>query len=177
MQDHVAGEGGGGAAIHVNDHELGSDEIEQLQATYGVPPTPGRYWYDRRSGLYGVAGQAGMGFMLPGHEFGELDRSCSAGNTGVLVNGRELPNLEWMLWSQILGAAIHPGGYWLDANGDAGIEGNPMPLVNFVQAAAASAGMGSNNIWSSRLGAGNYDQGGKRGYVSVPGHGPIGYGF
>jgi hypothetical protein len=27
------------------------------------------------------------------------------------------------------------------------------------------------------LGAGNFDSGGQRGYVSVPGHRPIGYGF
>lgn len=178
MHDSAAGEGGSGTGIHVNDLELTSSELEQLQSTYGVTPSPGYYWYDPRSGVYGAAGQAGVGFMMPGHEFGALDPECSDGNTGVFVNGRNLPNLEWMLWSRILGAAIHPGRYWLDANGDAGLESNPMPLVNFVQAAAASAGgTGGDNIWSSRFGAGNYDQGGARGYVSVPGHGPIGYGF
>ena len=177
MQDHPVGEGGEATGIHVNGRELSDHEVGQLQATYGVPPTPGSYWYDGRSGLYGISGQAGMGFMMPGHDLGDLDAGCSGGSTGVFVNGRQLPNLEWMLWSQILGGAIHPGRYWLDGNGNAGMEGNPTPLVNFVQAAAASSGAGSNNIWSSRFGAGNYEQGGERGYVSVPGHGPVGYGF
>ena len=179
MQENAAGEGGAGTGVHVNDHEISHAELAALQSTYGVTPTPGRYWYDGRSGMYGVVGQAGMGFMLPGHEFGPLDPACSGGQTGIFVNGRQLPNLEWMLWSRVLGAAIHPGSYWLDANGNAGIEGNPMPLVNFVQsAAAATGGMGGgDNIWSSRFGAGNFDQGGARGYVSVPGHGPVGYGF
>jgi hypothetical protein len=34
-----------------------------------------------------------------------------------------------------------------------------------------------DNFWSTRFSAGNYDSGNQRGYVSVPGHGPVGYGF
>jgi len=177
MQENVEGGGGTGTGVHVNDHKLTSDELTQVQSTYGEMPSPGHYWYDSRSGMYGVAGQAGLGFMLPDHDFGSLDPECSSGSTSVFVNGRQLPNLEWMLWSQILGAAIHPGHYWLDANGNAGLEGNPLPLVNFVQAVADAGTGGGDNIWSSRFGAGTYDQGGARGYVTVPGHGPIGYGF
>ena len=69
-----------------------------------------------------------------------------------------------------------------DAAGQAGYEGNPMPVINLYQAAQqrAAAGQGSgggDNMWNTRFRAGNYDSGNTRGYVSVPGYGHIGYGF
>lgn len=172
-------EGGGGeeTGIRVNERELSVAEVAGLQTRYGVPPVAGEYWYDARSGMYGVIGQAGTGFMLPGHEFGPLERRCSGGRTGVLVNGRELPQLEWMIWSRVLGAAIHPGSYWLDADGNAGIEGSSVPAVNFVQSAARRGPVGADNFWSARFGAGDHEADNQRGYVTVPGHGPVAYGF
>jgi hypothetical protein len=120
--------------------------------------------------------------MLAGHRFGKLDASASNGNSGVFVNGRHLPQSEWLVWSQLLGYVIQPGRYWLDDSGNAGYEGNPTPTENLYLAAQRNAyrtgGSGSgDNFWSSRFGAGNYDSGNQRGYVSVPGHGPVGYGF
>jgi len=38
-------------------------------------------------------------------------------------------------------------------------------------------GGGGDNTWSTRFSAGNYDNDNSRGYVSVPGYGPVGYGF
>ena len=38
-------------------------------------------------------------------------------------------------------------------------------------------GGSGDNFWSTRFSAGNYDSNNQRGYVSVPGYGPIGYGF
>ena len=81
----------------------------------------------------------------------------------------------------MLGYWIQMGSYWLDEKGNAGYEGNPTPLVNLYLAARQNAyqGRGStgDNFWSSRFSAGNYDSGNQRGYVSVPGYGPVGYGF
>ena len=92
-----------------------------------------------------------------------------------MINGRELPQNEWMVWSALLMAPIQAGAYWLDANGNAGYAGNPVPVVNFMMAAQQQDG--GDNVWSTRFSAGNYDSSNQRGYVSVPGHGPIGYGF
>ena len=41
----------------------------------------------------------------------------------------------------------------------------------------SGSGSEGDNIWSTRFSAGYYDQGNQRGYVSVPGYGPVGYGF
>jgi hypothetical protein len=80
----------------------------------------------------------------------------------------------------MVGSWIQPGSYWLDHMGNAGYEGNPMPVINLYQAAqqrAHSGGGGGDNQWNTRFSAGNYDSGNTRGYVSVPGYGPVGYGF
>jgi hypothetical protein len=167
--------------VIINDVELSEKQIAELEQIYKVKPLPGDYWYDARSGFYGVAGFQAYGFMLAGHAFGKLEKNASNGNTGVFINGRELPQPEWLIWCQLLGYIIQPGRYWLDGNGNAGYEGNPIPTENLYMAAQRNSyrgsGTGGDNIWSSRFGAGNYDSGNQRGYVSVPGYGPIGYGF
>ena len=167
--------------IIINEVVLTASQKIELEALYGVAPLPGDYWYDSISGLYGVVGYQAFGFMYPGHEFGPLPRDVSQGNTSVIVNGRELPQLEWLIWSYMLGYPIQVGSYWLDEKGNAGYEGNPQPLVNLYSAAQQNAysgqGGSGDNFWSTRFSAGNSDSGNQRGYVSVPGHGPIGYGF
>jgi len=167
--------------IVVNGSVLTAEQAAQLQEMYGVTPLPGEYWYDAVSGLYGVVGYQAYGFMYPGHEFGTLDRNVSRGDTNVFVNGRELPQSEWLIWSYMLGYPIQMGAYWLDAQGNAGNVGNPMPTVNLFVAAQQNAYQGQggsgDNFWSSRFGAGNSNADNTQGYVSVPGHGPIGYGF
>lgn len=166
--------------IIINGVVLSEAQVIEIEKTYNIKPRPGNYWYDSKSGLYGVVGYPAYSFMFTGHDFGKLDRKASNGNTGVIINGRELPQSEWVVWSQLLGYWIQPGSYWLDQNGNAGYEGNPIPVVNLYVAAQrnAYAGRGGgDNFWTSRFSAGNYDSGGQRGYVSVPGHGPVGYGF
>ena len=170
-----------GKEVIVNDIILSKEQIEELARIYGIRPQPGHYWYDTKSGLYGVVGYSAYGFMYPGHQFGSLKRDVSNGSTGVEVNGRELHHSEWTVWSYILGYWIQPGYYWLDDQGNAGYEGNPLPVVNLYLAAQQNAYQGKggsgDNFWSSRFSAGNYNSGNQQGYVSVPGHGPVGYGF
>lgn len=166
--------------IIINGIVLSEAQINEIEKTYKIKPRPGNYWYDPKSGLYGVVGYPAYSFMLAGHDFGKLDRKASNGNTGVIINGRELPQSEWIVWSRLLGYWIQPGSYWLDQNGNAGYEGNPIPVVNLYVAAQRNAYTGrggGDNFWTSRFSAGNYDSGGQRGYVSVPGYGPVGYGF
>ncbi len=166
--------------VVINDVTLTSDQIHALETQYGVKPLPGEYWYDTSSGLYGVKGFQAYGFMLPGHDFGTLTTNASQGNTRVFINGRELPQLEWIVWSYMLGYPIQVGKYWLDEKGNAGYEGNPQPVLNLYLLAQQNAyngrGGSGDNFWSSRFSAGNHDGNG-RGYVSVPGYGPVGYGF
>ena len=167
--------------VVINGHQLSVKEVKALTSQYGVHPLPGEYWYDAASGLYGAAGHQAFGFMLAGHDFGELLRDASSGDTNVLVNGRELPYAEWLIWSYMIGNPIQPGLYWLDEKGNAGQEGNPQPQINLFALAQNNAYIGQggsgDNFWSSRFSAGNYDSNNQRGYVSVPGYGPVGYGF
>jgi hypothetical protein len=171
----------GKGKVIINGVALSKKQVSELVKIYNVKPLPGKYWYDARSGLYGVVGFPAFSFMLAGHKYGNLDRNASNGNTGVFVNGRELPQSEWAVWSQLLGYIIQPGAYWLDGNGNAGYEGNPIPTENLYMAAQRNAyrgsGSGGDNTWSTWFGAGNYDSGNQRGYVNVIGHGPVGYGF
>ena len=168
--------------VVINGRALSERQVAEIEQTYGVKPLPGKYWYDGISGLYGVVGYQAYGYMLPGHDFGDMDPRVSNGDTNVFVNGRELPQSEWLIWSYMLGAPIQMGAYWLDAQGNAGYVGNPMPTVNLFAAAMQNAyrgqgGSGGDNFWSSRFSAGNSNANNTQGYVSVPGHGPVGYGF
>jgi len=167
--------------VNINGITLSVSQITEIEKSYGIQPKSGNYWYDTKSGLYGVIGYPAYGFMLPGHNFGKLNQNASNGNTGVIVNGRELPQSEWTVWSYILGYWIQPGYYWLDQYGNAGYEGNPVPTINLYAAAQQNGyknrGGGGDNFWTSKFSAGNHDSGNQRGYVSVPGHGPVGYGF
>jgi hypothetical protein len=125
----------GNEKVIINGITLTDEQVSELEELYSVKPLPGNYWYDTNSGLYGVVGYAAYGFMFTGHEFGELDTNASNGDAGVFVNGRQLPQIEWAVWSQLLGYVIQPGRYWLDENGNAGYEGNPIPTENLYAAA------------------------------------------
>jgi hypothetical protein len=172
---------GAAAALVINGQPVSAEQQAQLEAVYGIAPRPGDYWYDTRSGLYGAVGYQAFGFMYPGHALGTLDRAASNGTTGILVNGRELPESEWLIWSYMLGTPILPGAYWLDEQGNAGYEGSAIPLVNLYVAAQQNAysgqGGSGDNFWSTRFSAGNSNADNSQGYVSVPGYGPVGYGF
>ncbi len=180
-----------GTEVVMNGRALRPSEVADLRATYGVEPVPGDYWYDPVSGLFGVRGQPAGGFMYPGHAFGDVPRDASSGDSGVLLNGRELQVAESQVFAQLSGRMLPAGHYWMDATGNFGAGGNPYPLVNLYAAAQQHSYQGGggyqgghhggsgggDNFWSTRFSAGNSDQGGSRGYVSVPGVGPVGYGF
>ena len=111
---------------------------------------------------------------------GALAANASRGQTNVFVNGRNLPQSEVMVLSALWGTYIQPGRYWLDGTGNVGYEGVPIPVGNLyalVQAQGGMGGGGGDNFWNSRFSAGNYNADNTQGYVSVPGYGPVGYGF
>lgn len=126
-----------GTGIVVNGEEMPENSMRALEGLYRVRMTPGRYWYDPRSGAWGVEGGPTVGLVLPGLELGgSLRADASNGTTLVWVNGRRLPWPDLVALQQLTGPVL-PGRYWLDANGNAGFEGGPA-LVNLQQLAARS---------------------------------------
>ena len=164
--------------VRINGSVLTPELIHEFETLYGVTPMPGDYWYDAMSGLYGTSGQQASGMMMPGHLLGNLAENASGGDTSVFINGRELTNIEVGYIARLLDTQAIPGRYWLDAFGNLGVEGLLIPLVNFYEVSRMRFGSGGgDNFWSTHFSAGNSDSGNTRGYVSVPGHGPIGYGY
>ena len=169
-----------GPKVFVNGRELTPPQLEAFKRTYGAIPTPGRWWYDAISGMYGAEGQGATGFMYPGHDLGPLAADASRGNMPVFINGRQLTQVEVNYLAWLAGGAVAPGRYWVDAQLNWGYEGVPIPAGNLRQLAAARsggggrAGGGGDNTWSGLVGAGNYNDDNSVGYVSIPGVGPIG---
>lgn len=174
-----------GTGVRINDVELNQDQVNQLAQAYRLPIVPGEYWYDRKTGAWGVKCGPGVGLGVANLELGgTLRADASCGNTGVFVNGRELHQMDLMNL-QVLAGPVAPGRYWMDAELNAGREGGPA-LVNYKQLmlqrqmqtnGMQGAGNSGDNFWSSRFGAGNSTADGSQGYVNVPGYGPVGYGY
>ena len=146
--------------------------LDQLQARFGQAPPPGRYWYDKKAGLYGRAGGPTLGVVLPNLPFpGRLHRDASHGQTGVLINGRELNGQE-VAYLQQLGPVV-PGRYWMDAVGNVGVEGVSTPFVNLARLIGARAQQGGNGgqgySWRSKYFDGmSAGSDGKCSYVNTP---------
>ncbi len=125
---------------------------------YRTAIAPGEYWYDARTGLWGMAGGPAVGLLMPGEAVGgALQANASGGGTQVFINGRELHvedvrNLDKLFAA--FGTRTLPGRYWSDANGNFGREGEALPLGNFrdmVARAGGNANRGAsyrNNPWS-----------------------------
>jgi hypothetical protein len=169
--------------ISINGITLSPADILALEQIYGAI-YPGNYWYDSVSGLYGAAGYAAYGQILPGHHFGALASDASIGNTGVVLNGRELTVSEWWIWSLMLKTPLPSGSYWLDGHGNYGI--GPVPSVftlagnlydlakqnNYQPGQGGSPsgqGAGGDQFWSSQYAAGNSENNGSVGYIDVGG--------
>lgn len=178
-----------GTDVIINSNKLTPAQINEIHRTYGIAPIPGNYWYDPRSGMYGHQGGPVIGVMYPGHSFGILLVDASQGSSGVYINNRELQTREATQLAHIFGyyQAI-PGRYWMNPNGDLGVEGFPYAIGNVYMAIAIAQRnqVGSNtrsgNLWSSGLySGGNYYTGANgqpsQGYVSVPGYGPVSHGM
>jgi hypothetical protein len=145
-------------AVRVNGTALTDEQVKALATRYRTLIAPGEYWYDARTGLWGVAGGPAVGFLMPGESIGGvLQANASGGDTQVFVNGRELHaadvrNLDQLF--AVYGTRTLPGRYWSDANGNFGREGEALPLGNFkdmVSSAGSNASRGArykNNPWS-----------------------------
>jgi uncharacterized protein YcfL len=156
--------------IYINQNKLTMLQISELEKIYNTKPIPGRYWYDSRSGSYGIWQGPSLGLILPNHEFGDLSKDASNGNSGVFINGRELPELDIQFLEWLFNAPRIPGRYWLDSNGNIGLEGDPTPLLNTYLAYSQHGqySKSGDNYWASNFGAFGNEQNGF-GYVMVDG--------
>ena len=107
--------------VRINGRPMSVQQQQQYLSTYGTLPLPGSYWYDKKTGLYGLMGAPAAGTIRPGHDFGPLPENASRGTTGVYINGRHLPAMELQFYASVLGQ-MQPGRYWMDAQGKWGPE-------------------------------------------------------
>jgi len=117
-----------GQEVIVNGVRLSNDKITALQKQYGLTVVPGDYWYDKMCGAWGFRGGPSAGLILPYIDLGgPLQANASNGNTGVFINGRQLHMLDVVALQQI--TPVYQGRYWVDAQGNIGLEGGPA-LIN-----------------------------------------------
>jgi len=137
----------------INGKALTAEQKAEFLRTYGAQPLAGDFWYDMRSGLWGVKGREAFGILRPGHSYGELAPTASAGNTGVFINGRQINMAEALYIRNLLGAVL-PGRWWLDGStGYFGLEGSAIPVGNlYVAARAAQARGGGASYYNDGMG-------------------------
>jgi hypothetical protein len=117
--------------------------LQQLEAQSGQRTPDGDYWYDAKSGAAGKWGGPATVILPAGLSLGgPLPANASGGGTRVFINGREIHPIDRYRLQQLLGRPVMPGRYWVDAQGNGGLEGGPA-IVNLYAAARQQGGGGS----------------------------------
>ena len=72
--------------VVLNGQPLAALDLSELQAIFGQAPTPGRYWYDPRSGLWGLQAHGAGGATRTGLRVpAPLPADASSGDSGAFV--------------------------------------------------------------------------------------------
>jgi hypothetical protein len=100
---------------------LDPNQLRMLDLALGGTVPDGYYWYDARWGAFGRVGEGRERALPAGLDLGgPLPANASSGNSGVFINGRELGFVEL---SRTPGIPYLPRRrYWVNGNGDFGIE-------------------------------------------------------
>jgi hypothetical protein len=159
------------ADVFVNGVRLDDPTQQALERMYGVPLQSGRYWYDNVSGVWGYEGGPSVAQIHPGLRLGgALRRDASRGNTGVIVNGRELHAIDVANLQRC--TPVLPGRYWVAANGIGGYEGGP-PLFNLAQLCGGGGGSGGGDATRTRSGVEGITTGGSGGGFTMKYNGKV----
>ncbi len=164
-----------GRHVVFNGVRLSDDDLNRLEG--GVPMIPdGKYWYDKQSGMAGTVGGPTEAYLATGLSLGgDLDANASGGSTNVAFNGRYLHPID-LAGLQMYFGEINPGRYWIDGQGNYGLEnqgqmGNLVEEIALVQLYASQLqAMYQQQLqqavqqYSGQQGGGYYGQGG--GYQS-----------
>ncbi|CAL1389313.1 unnamed protein product [Linum trigynum] len=112
--------------VCINDQYLSEEELLLLQ-TSAHPPRklkPGYYWYDKVSGFWGNEGEKPSQIISDQLNIGgHLRRDASKGDTGILINNREITKPE-LIMLQLLGVKCDgTNSFWVSADGSYQEEG------------------------------------------------------
>lgn len=111
--------------VSINRVALSTMDVNTLETRWNTHIQDGRYWYDKWSGAWGLEGGPALGMIPAGLTLGgPLPADASHGRTGVFVNGRELHLLDVASLMRI--TPVYRGRWWLDAQGNFGMEGGPV---------------------------------------------------
>ena len=90
--------------VYLNGQQLSDADLGELQAVLGRAPAPGRFWYDPRSGLWGLQEHGAGGVTRPGLRVpAPLPADASRGTSGAFINDRQLTARELSTMAQLLG--------------------------------------------------------------------------
>ena len=157
----------GSRKVYINRVRLSDAKVRAYEAQSGTKIPDGRYWYDSICGAWGKEGSPTEGFIQPGLDLPKpIPANISGGGTGIFINGREIHIQEQQALHNLLGET-YPGWYWLDANGNLGVVGQPA-LLNLIQvinqaqqAQSGTIAHGYDSLYGARgtLGAGGHYSG------------------